>query len=213
MAARLWGRRGGGCGGQEGAGWSDGVLFGVLFGNGVGVCGGLPVPGGRQSPRCWVQHQAGGGDRRDVALGPHPWQVRVSPAPSSYSQPEMPAETKVLRPGEAGQPGAGVPPLPGLCSITAGAPTDPLLTLLLRGLPGSPLLLGVSPWILVGLRSGRRCHLVPRSQALCWGVLTTVTAAGAPLMPPHVTALGGRCRAAVPPRSQHRSLVALPMWG
>lgn len=146
-----------------------------------------------------------------MALGPHPWQVRVSPAPSSYSQPEMPAETKVPRPGEAGQPGAGVPPLPGLCSITAGAPTDPLLTLLLRGLPGSPLLLGVSPWILVGLRSGRRCRLVPRSQALCWGVPTTVTAPGTPLMPPHVTAPGGRCRAAVPPRSQHRSLVALPL--
>lgn len=45
-----------------------------------------------------------------------------SPAPSSRSQPKIPAETKVPRPGEAG---AGVPHLPGFCSITARAPQLP----------------------------------------------------------------------------------------
>lgn len=42
----------------------------------------------------------------------------------------------------------------------------------------TPLLLGVSSWILVGFSLGTRCHLVPRSQILCWGVPTMVAALG-----------------------------------
>lgn len=141
---------------------------------------GGPGPHGEAEPGCWVlavapgwrrwQGRCGSPQAPSVAPGPHPRRARVSPAPSLRSQPAIPAETKVPHPGEAGHPGAGVPHPPGLCSITAGAlhnPPQPLLSVLLWVLPGSPLLLGVSPWMSVGLRLGTRRHLVPRSQALC----------------------------------------------
>lgn len=84
---------------------------------------GQRVPGPRaQGAGCCLWHQAGEVAGGTWLSGASHGTGTLSPAPSSRSQPKIPAETKVSHPGEAG---AGVPHLPGFCSITARAPRTP----------------------------------------------------------------------------------------